>query len=432
MQWGWFTGRDLFEGALALRDAGADPSRIPPDEPGEPPRQRLTGRADGRGPVARGLGRRPALGPVPARAFAIFTTCAIFTHAVNKQQTVNIKGPLEPVAARVLRNVPGLAVTLTPGGRGRGVDAIIAFKGGRATPVAVEVRRNANAATAWQLVHYGKDRLDRRLLLIADTTTAEARKILGEHGIAIIDGIGNAHIELPGLLFHLEGHAKAGRTVAARPPTRLRGKAGVVAQALLLEPERAWQIKGLAERAQASVGLVHRVVTRLDGERLMTTEGAGPNRVRRLTDPTALLDLWAEETSEQPIRTLAYRLAQTPRQLIRDVGHALADAGLDYALTGAAAGTLVAPFITAVPIVEAWVAAAAAPEELLAAAGATPAAQGHNLVFLQAKDDAPLAFRMQADEMWVANRFRLYADLRRDPRRGREQADHLRREMIGF
>ena len=61
-----------------------------------------------------------------------------------------------------------------------------------------------------------------------------------------------------------------------------------------------------------------------------------------------------------------------------------------------------------------------------------PVADGQNVVFLQAKDDAPLAFRELVKGMWVVNHFRLYADLRHDPRRGREQADHLRQEVIGF
>jgi hypothetical protein len=79
-----------------------------------------------------------------------------------------------------------------------------------------------------------------------------------------------------------------------------------------------------------------------------------------------------------------------------------------------------------------WVPARAAPEELLRAADAERVEEGYNIVFLQAKDDAALAFRDQVRGLWIANRFRLYVDLRRDPRRGREQADHLRREVIGF
>jgi hypothetical protein len=155
-------------------------------------------------------------------------------------------------------------------------------------------------------------------------------------------------------------------------------------------------------------------------------------RVRRLTNPTALLDLWAEENADRPASTPAYLLAQTPRQLIQELGGALGRNRIDYALTGAAAGSLVAPFITAVPVVEVWAQATAAPAQLCHAAGADPVTEGENVVFLQAKDDAPLAFREQVEGLWTVNRFRLYAELRHDPRRGREQADHLRREVIGF
>jgi hypothetical protein len=94
--------------------------------------------------------------------------------------------------------------------------------------------------------------------------------------------------------------------------------------------------------------------------------------------------------------------------------------------------SLVAPFISAVPVAEVWVTADAIPARLPEAAGGEAVASGHNVVFLQAKDETPLAFRERVDGLWVASQFRLYADLRRDPRRGREQAAHLRQEVIGF
>lgn len=344
---------------------------------------------------------------------------------------MNIEGPFEAEALRILREIPGLAVTAEPHGADRRADFLVRFADQRA-PIAIEVKRNANPATAWQLVHYAQTHPDLRLLLIADKTTAEAREILQEHGIAVIDGLGNAHIELPGLLFHLEGHRRPQKSGAATPPTRLRGKAGVVAQALLLNPERAWQVKDLAKEAEVSPPLVHRVVARLENEGLMIAEGAGPNRVRRVTNPTALLDLWAEENLERTTRTPAHLLARTPRLLLKELGTNLGRSGIDYALTGAGAASLVAPFITAVPVAELWVAATAAPDELYDGAQADPVTDGENVVFLQAKDDTPLAFREKKNDLWLANRFRLYADLRRDPRRGREQAENLRREVIGF
>src|SRR3972149_5966128 len=72
---------------------------------------------------------------------------------------------------------------------------------------------------------------------------------------------------------------------------RLKGKAGVVAQALLLHQDRAWQVKKLAEEARVSGGLAHRVLARLETEGIVAAQGTGPKRVRRITDPTALLDL---------------------------------------------------------------------------------------------------------------------------------------------
>lgn len=366
---------------------------------------------------------------MPFEQVTRFTVSGIFTNTVNKPALVNIEGPFEAAALRVLREIPGLAVTLEPDAPDRRVDAIVHFADEQA-PVDIEFKAQANPATAWQLVHYAETHPEMRLLLIADTTTEETREILREHGVALVDGLGNAHIELPGLLFHVEGKRQPKRGVAG-PPTSLKGKAGVIAQALLLEPDRAWQVRDLAKRADVSAALVHRVVTRLENEGLMRAEGAGPRRVRRVTDPTALLDLWAEEQADKPMRTHAYLLARTPRLLVSDLGKHLTTSGIDYALTGAGAASLVAPIVTAVPVAEVWVTAKAAPEDLYDGAQADPVTEGHNVVFLQAKDDTPLAFRERKQGLWLANRFRLYADLRGDPRRGREQAENLRREVIG-
>jgi len=61
--------------------------------------------------------------------------------------------------------------------------------------------------------------------LIAEATTTQAREILELHGIAVIDGLGNAHIELPGLLLiHLTGRRRQDQS---RRPARLSGKAGL-------------------------------------------------------------------------------------------------------------------------------------------------------------------------------------------------------------
>jgi hypothetical protein len=350
---------------------------------------------------------------------------------MNKRKIVNIEGAFEAETLRVLRDVPGLAVVAQPRLGDHRPDAILRYAD-REQRVVVEIKRRANAATAHQLAHYAQLYPEAPLLLIAGETTADARQILTERGIGFIDGLQNVHVELPGLMFHIEGRKGQPATGRKPPPTRLKGKAGVAAQALLLQPEQAWAVRELAEEAGVAVGLAHRVLARLEAEGLLAVEGAGPRRVRRLVNPAALLDLWAEEQADRTRRTFGYLLAQTPQQLIDRVGANLELNEIDYALTGAAGANLLAPFVTAVPVVEVWVAATAADDELLRGAGAERVADGQNVVFLQENDDLPLAFREQRDDLWVANRFRLYLDLRRDPRRGREQADHLRQEAIGF
>ncbi len=348
---------------------------------------------------------------------------------MKKGEIVNIEGRFEADALRVLREIPGLTVVAEPGKAGRRVDAILRFAGMEA-PIAVEFKARANAATARQLVHQSATLAATPLLIVAGETTVEARTILEEHGIGVMDGLGNAHLELPGLLFHLEGHRPRRRAAGPITPIRLRGKAGIAAQALLLQPDRQWKVKDLAQEAGVATGLAHRVLARLEEEGVLVAVASGPQRVRRIVNRAALLDLWAEEQLGRPQRTLGHLLAQTPQELVQQLATELGRVEIAYALTGAAAANLVAPFVTAVPVVEVWVAETAASEQL--AEVADPVADGQNVVFLQAKGDTALAFREQRRDLWLANRFRLYADLRRDPRRGREQADHLREQVIRF
>ena len=353
---------------------------------------------------------------------------------MKNREFVKIEGDFGAEALRILRDVPGVTVEAAgPSRAGDGGDAVLRF-GPVTEAVAVEVKRRANAATAWQIVQQSRATPDGNLLLVAGATTADAREILERHGVAVVDGLGNAHVELPGFVLHTE--AQRGRRADAlhsRTQTRLAGKAGVGAQALLLQSEREWKVQDLAAEAGISVGLAHRVLVRLETEGLVAADGAGPRRVRRVADRTAFLDLWAEENTDRAVRRMrAYRLAREPRELAGAVSAGLDAVGIDHAVTGAAAAARIAPFITAVPMVEIWIHSVASLEDAAVATDAEAVESGHNLAFVQANLDEPLAFRRQVDEIWAVNPFRLFYDLRNDPRRGHEQAETLRREVIGF
>ena len=125
-------------------------------------------------------------------------------------------------------------------------------------------------------------------------------------------------------------------------------------------------------------------------------------------------------------------LAQTSDLLINDLCSGLEAAAIDYALTGAAAATRIAPYISNVLVAEVWLASTIDVNEVCSRIEAMPVDSGPNVMFLQMRNDAPLAFRTRAGDAWTTNVFRLYVDLLRDPQRGQEQAEHLRREAIGF
>jgi len=347
---------------------------------------------------------------------------------VNRQDSAR----LEAEALRILRAIPGVEVIREPRGEGVGRPDFLLSAGGKGTRLVVEVKNRVSAATAQQLVEYARGLGARRLLVVAAETTADARGILADNHVALVDGLGHAHLELPQVLLHIEAGRAQHEIRQAGPPTRLHGKAGIVALLLLLHPDRDWRVQDLAAGAGVARALAHRVVTRLEGEGVVHTEGTGRNRVRRVTKRAALLDLWAEESSEKTTPVLGYGLAQTPQQLVRKVGAGLESAGIEHAFTGPAAGALVAPFITAIPVVELYVTKHVAAKDLVAASGLEEVRDGQNVVFYQTKDDAPLAFRQETNQIWIVNPFRLYADLKRDPRRGPEQAQHLRQEVIGF
>jgi len=345
---------------------------------------------------------------------------------MKNQLEVNYSSRLEAEAIRVLRSIPELAVRVTQEEDCR-ADAVVRYADTE-VPVAVEVKARLSTAAAHLIAHQTRGRM-MPVVVVAAESTARAREILTEAGVGLVDGLGKVRLELPGLLMRIDSKRPVRR---AAVPVRLSGKSGLVAQAMLCDVDRSWQVGDLKQRCDVSAGLVHRVLRRLEDEGVVEVHGAGPAKTRRLSNPAALLDLWSEEQIDRPTRHRVFMLAQTTDRLIGSLSEGLQAAQAHYALTGAAAAARLAPFVTSVAVANVWLGSTGDPSAVCARLGATPVDSGPNLVFMQERDNGPLAFRTQIDGVWMANVFRLYLDTRRDRRRGREQSDHLRREVIGF
>jgi len=346
-------------------------------------------------------------------------------------EMVNDAGGANGYVLELVRRVPGLEDAAVEDDLVRLADS--------GPAVRVRFRQRVRTPEAWSVIRGEEELADTlssprpSLLLVAEDSTEEARRVLGAHGIGIVDARGHVQIRFPGLVVHVERRGGDGKRAGGVSGRRVAGRAAVAVQALLLEPDREWTVAELARAADVSTTLAHYVLARLERDGIVQGRGGGPRKVRVLSNPSALLDLWAEEARDRGVHGLAcYRFAAAPRALIEDVSGVLADADVAYAVTGAAAADLLAPFLSAVPVLSLWVGARHQLGEVAGLLDAEPVQRGANLVLRQARDDSPLAFKEQHGGVWLANRFRVYVDLRSDPQRGAEQADHLRREAIGF
>ena len=227
---------------------------------------------------------------------------------------MKVSGNLEREAVRLLRDVPGVLVE--PGAKTRGRPDAIIQVGGVTHVIEVKSQPLTNATAAQKLIAYAQELPDpTRLIVVAHTITEEARQRLVEAGIGFLDATGAKYLDLPGLYLWTEGRPQAAGVLAPKHPQglRLSGKAGVATEAMLNDPERRWKVRDLAAEAKVSLGLVHRLFLRLEGERLVDAEGAGPHKTRRVAHPAGLLDLRAEGMRDRGVRQLrTYRLSRDP------------------------------------------------------------------------------------------------------------------------
>lgn len=132
---------------------------------------------------------------------------------------------------------------------------------------------------------------DERHLLVLTEPSRAAREAAGRTNHINLPQ-GGLRIVLPGIVLIAPGSDAPLPT----PAVRLRGKSGIVAESLILNPNREWTLRELARDAQVSLGLAQRVFDRLHREGLISVPtGADPGQ-RATPDLNAILKLWGQES----------------------------------------------------------------------------------------------------------------------------------------
>jgi hypothetical protein len=263
-------------------------------------------------------------------------------------------------------------------------------------------------------------------ILIAPYLSPEAQALCRESNVGYLDFEGNARIVFGGVFIE--------RRVASKPPVERRDlkslfkpKSAAILRALLRDPGRAWRVVELAEQSMVSLGHVSNVRTALrDREWARVTQDGFS-----LTDPDGLLDAWRKAYEPRDSKRLRFYTTLHGSAFDKAAARALGvnpKAG-QAVLSSFSAAHWLAPYGRI--STHFFQADTAGLQRLQSALDLSSPEKGENVVVTLPKD---LGIFRDTDEpapsMYCTSPVQTYLDLSGAGERGREAAEHLRREKL--
>ena len=260
-------------------------------------------------------------------------------------------------------------------------------------------------------------------LVVEPYVSPRGREILRQSRVGFLDLVGNCLLEFDGIYIE--------RTGVTKPPAVRRQQRSLFApvssrihRVLLYDVERRWTLRDLAQEADVSLGLAHRVVRRLIAETFLEKQ----DRLLALRDPSGLLDAWRDAYGYLSNTIHAFHaVGRTPQQVMQNVVEAARQVPGRYAFTLHAGASLVAPFVRFTDVhmyaeepAQAWIEALDLREVEF----------GGNFNLMEPYDQGVFYGVHEVDSAIVVNDVQLYLDLYQYPARGREQADFLRERHL--
>ncbi len=254
----------------------------------------------------------------------------------------------------------------------------------------------------------------------------QSASILRRSNLGYLDLSGNCFLAFENVLIEKEG--KRNLRPSTRPLKSLFApRATRVTRVLLAEPQRAWRLAELARTAQVSLGHAHNAVKRLQD--LAWIERDEHQRIR-LAKPGDLLEAWCDSYTYLENEIAAFFSPERiTRRVMSEIVRVAESEKRRYAFTMHAGASLVAAHIR-VPSIHCYLDGDPAP--IAAALGLRPAEGDANVHLLSPYDEGVFSGLIEKGGVKVVSLPQLYADLVHYERRGREQAEHLRREAMGY
>ena len=245
--------------------------------------------------------------------------------------------------------------------------------------------------------------------------------------VSWLDLSGNADIQAPGLLLRVEGKPNRFKRVG-RPPNAFSPKSSRVARQFLLQPDRIFTQRELAQEADLDEGYTSRIVRRLEQDELIARTD---ERSLRAVDPDLLLDSWHEvyDFSRHEI-IKGHIAARSGDELLRRIDQSLNQQNVEHAATGLGAAWLFthfAAFRTATFFLR-----YKPSEKILQKLSFRKDERGANTWLVVPNDDGVFQGSEAQEEIQCVHPVQIYLDLKGHAERASEAANELRRDYLNW
>lgn len=269
------------------------------------------------------------------------------------------------------------------------------------------------------------------LLLAAQSISPGAKEILRKENGAYYDTGGSLFIASNGLLIDRERPPAPSEERAMR--TLFTGTRARVLITMLDHPKDWINVKQVSKEAEVSTATASEVLQAMERNDWVMTEGAGPNKQRRVNRPGDVLDAWAKfvETRKAP-KQRRYYIPSSFTDMTYQMPHVFEQHNVDYALTGEAAAQHYAPWLTQISVLRFRLVYSDQADAALSQMQAKLTTEGANLSVFEVASPKDISPRKREGDIWYAHPIQVYLDLLKMEGRARDAANHLREERIGF
>ena len=269
---------------------------------------------------------------------------------------------------------------------------------------------------------FPKDQIKENLVLVARQMSPGARVALSKAGISWADESGAAEIALGTIFISKTGNPKK------KDQTIKRWTSSVisVAEALLCGT------RGTQSATQAATGLsagsCASALRFLSEQKLLTSKAKrGPASARKIADQRELLDTYASAVNAKP-PGIELQVGVTWQDILTGIGELgvrLKKKGIDWAVTGAAAAAIEAPYLSTLSRATVYVDAISIAElEALVSAVELRPIQAGRLTIKPFPVVSVQRLSKSSDQIRIAPWPRVFADLLQEGVRGEEAAEH--------